>query len=140
MAVEISEMDELVYCRVKDPNVVSWLGLKNMQLLLRRFKQKFYYNMVIVLLPIWVTFVIARHYKRTYTRMGILKAVPWFRWLVAGSASHRGGPGSYPVSPCGICGAKSGTGTRFLRLLRLSPVSIIPPWLSMLIYILGDKQ
>jgi hypothetical protein len=41
------------------------------------------------------------------------------------------------VIPCGIYGGQSGTGTSFLRVLQFSPVSIIiPPWLSILIYLL----
>jgi hypothetical protein len=29
---------------------------------------------------------------------------------------------------------------QFLRVLRVFPVSIIPPWLSILVYHLGDEQ
>jgi hypothetical protein len=45
-----------------------------------------------------------------------------------------------PVSPCGICGGQSGTGTGFLRILPFLSVSIITPCFSMLIYHLGDEQ
>jgi hypothetical protein len=34
---------------------------------------------------------------------------------------------------------KVALGQVFLRLLRFSPVNIIPPWLSMFIYHLGDE-
>jgi hypothetical protein len=41
------------------------------------------------------------------------------------------------VSPCGICSVRSGTETGFLRVLRVSPVNIIPPWFSVLVYHMG---
>jgi hypothetical protein len=44
------------------------------------------------------------------------------------------------VSPCGVCGGQSGTGTSFLRAIRVSPFGIIPPWLSILIYHLGYEE
>jgi hypothetical protein len=44
------------------------------------------------------------------------------------------------VSSCGICGGQIVTGTGFLRVLRFSLVSIIPPWLSRIVYHLRDEQ
>jgi hypothetical protein len=37
------------------------------------------------------------------------------------------------VNPREICGGQSGTGTVFLRVIRFSPVNIVPPLLSKLI-------
>jgi hypothetical protein len=44
------------------------------------------------------------------------------------------------VSPCGICGGQSGSGSGFSPSTSVSPVSIFPPWFSMLIYHMGDEQ
>jgi hypothetical protein len=44
------------------------------------------------------------------------------------------------VSPRGIRGRKVALGEALIRLLRISPVNIIPPWLSIPIYRLGDEQ
>jgi hypothetical protein len=44
------------------------------------------------------------------------------------------------VSPCGICGGQSGFGRGFLRVFRFFSVSIIQPWLSILIYHMWDEQ
>jgi len=65
--------------------------------------------------------------------------VPWLRRLVAGLSPRRPGfaPGSVHV---GFVVDKVALGQVFLRVLRFSPVSIIPPWFSILIYHLGDEQ
>jgi hypothetical protein len=44
------------------------------------------------------------------------------------------------VSQCGIRGGQSGTETRISPSSSFSPVNIIPPWLSILMYHLGDEQ
>jgi hypothetical protein len=42
-------------------------------------------------------------------------------------------------SPCEICGDKVAVGQGFFRVFRVFPVSIIPPWLSVVIYSLMDE-
>jgi hypothetical protein len=44
------------------------------------------------------------------------------------------------VTLYGICCGDIGTETGFFRVLRFFPVSIIPPWLSILIFHEGDEQ
>jgi hypothetical protein len=44
------------------------------------------------------------------------------------------------VSPCGICGGQSGTGTGFSPSSLVLPLCGIPPWLSTLLYNLGMNK
>jgi hypothetical protein len=62
----------------------------------------------------------------------ITRALPWLRSLVADLSPRRPGftPGSIIV---GFVVDKVALGQVFLRVLRLFPVNIIPPWLSKLI-------
>lgn len=39
--------------------------------------------------------------------------------------------------PCGICGRQSASGTGFSPNSLVFPVNVIPPWLSILILIMG---
>jgi hypothetical protein len=66
-------------------------------------------------------------------------AVPWLRQLVADFLPRRPrfAPGSIHV---GFLADKVSLGRGFLRVLLFSPVSIISPRLSTLIYHLRDKQ
>jgi hypothetical protein len=42
------------------------------------------------------------------------------------------------VSPCGFVVDEVALGQGFLRVLPFSPVNIVPPWLSILMYHLDD--
>jgi hypothetical protein len=67
------------------------------------------------------------------------KAVPWLRRLVAGLLWRR--PGFAPESiHMKFVVVKVALGQVSLLFLPFSPVYIIPPWLSMLIYNLGGEQ
>jgi hypothetical protein len=44
------------------------------------------------------------------------------------------------VSPCGVSGGQRVMEQVILRVLTFSPVNIIPPWLSIRMYHLGDNQ
>jgi hypothetical protein len=46
----------------------------------------------------------------------------------------------FGVSPCENSAGQSGTGIGFLRVLLVSPVDIIPLWLSIIIYPLRKEQ
>jgi hypothetical protein len=44
------------------------------------------------------------------------------------------------VSACGICSGKTGSLKGFIGLLQFSPVSIVSPWLSIIIYHMGNEE
>jgi hypothetical protein len=60
----------------------------------------------------------------------------WLRWLVAGLSPRRPGLASRSVH-VGLVVDKVATGTGFSPNSSVSPVNIIPPWLSTLVYHLG---
>jgi hypothetical protein len=64
--------------------------------------------------------------------------MPWLRQLVASLSLQ--GTGLVPESVDVGYVKQSGTGTGFSLSSLVLPVSIIPPWLSILIYHLGDGQ
>jgi len=57
------------------------------------------------------------------------------RWFLTAEARVR-----VRVSPCGIYGGQSDTGTGFPQSFLVLPASIILPWLPMLIYHVRDEQ
>jgi hypothetical protein len=65
--------------------------------------------------------------------------VVWLRQLVADLSTWRPGfePGSVHM---GFVVDKVALGQIFLRVLRHPPVNIVPPWLSISMYHLQDKQ
>jgi hypothetical protein len=72
------------------------------------------------------------------TKVNVL-AVQWLRQLVAGLLPRRPGFALASVH-VGFVVDKVALGQVFLRVLRFSPVSIILPELSILIYHLRDEQ
>jgi hypothetical protein len=44
------------------------------------------------------------------------------------------------VSPCGISGGRNNIETVFIRVLLFAPVSVIPPWLSILIWGMNNRS
>jgi hypothetical protein len=66
-------------------------------------------------------------------------AVPWLRRLVAGLSPRRSEFASESIH-VGFVVDEVSLRQVFLRDLRFSPVSIVPPWLSILIYNLEDEQ
>jgi hypothetical protein len=67
------------------------------------------------------------------------KVIPWLRQLVAVLSLWRSRfmPGPVHV---GFVMGKVALGQVYLRVILFSPVNIISPWLSMLIYHLRDEQ
>jgi hypothetical protein len=81
--------------------------------------------------------------QKTWTKMtgswrnGV--AVPWLKRLVAGPSPRR--PGFAPTSVLvRFVVDKVVLGEAFLRILWFSSVNSIPPWLSILLYHLGDEH
>jgi hypothetical protein len=63
--------------------------------------------------------------------------MPWLRWLISSLSPQKHTTESVHV---GFVVNKVALGQVFLQILPFSHVNIIPPWLSMLIYHLGDEQ
>jgi hypothetical protein len=76
---------------------------------------------------------------RDFSGSPYTSAVPWLRRLVAGHSPRRSGfaPGSVRM---GFVVQKVALGQAFLQVLWFSTASVIPPWLFILTYHLGDEQ
>jgi hypothetical protein len=72
------------------------------------------------------------------TSKAVLRAVPWLRRLVADLSPQSPGFASGSIY-VGFVVDKGALGQVFLRALRFSPVNIIPPSFSILIYHLADE-
>jgi hypothetical protein len=72
-------------------------------------------------------------------------SLPWAGWIHSASSRTVSWRSVLTAeawdSPCGVCAEQDGTGTDFFRVIRFSPVNIIPPWPSILTYHnMGDEQ
>jgi hypothetical protein len=74
-------------------------------------------------------------FARRYNYKARIRTVPWLS-LRSPTAESRV---CAQVSPCGISGGQSSSGANFFLQFLLFPVTIVPPWLPMLIYHLGGR-
>jgi hypothetical protein len=87
----------------------------------------------------WHHYSLPRHRTHTDPSYRTREAVSWLRRLVIGPSPPR--PAFLPRSVnVRFVVDKMSMGQDFFRVLPFCPVNSIPPWLSILIYRLGDEQ